>query len=91
MPYASTRTKGGTRVGGGPIFWLFAGMFIIAGYVAKYLFIFLFKLAELIVDQTAQALERRRQAKLLKANANAPIIKAPDLRDAEPEDARPAR
>jgi len=87
--YARARTKGGS-IGGGPIFWLIAIWFMIGFYVLKYTIIFLFKLVELIVDQTAQALERRRQAKLLKANANAPIIKAPDLQDApEPEDAVP--
>jgi len=87
--YARARTKGGS-VGGGPLFWLIAIWFMIGFYVLKYTLIFLFKLTELIVDQIAQALERRRQAKLLKANADAPIIKAPDLpADTEPEDAIP--
>lgn len=52
MPYASVRASRHTRIGGGPVFWLVVGPFVLAGYMLAGLYI----IASLLVVTLATAI-----------------------------------
>lgn len=91
MPTASVRTgRSGTRVSGGPLFWLLAGMFIVAGYVMAWTFKAIVYLVAMIVREVGAA-RARRKARLNPASAARPAAPAVARGsvDGEPQDAVP--
>lgn len=91
MPYASARVgRSRTRIGGGPLFWLFFGMFVVAFYAMVWTAKAIIYLVAMIVREWSAA--RKRKAARRAATIERPPWVADEPRDsapAEPRDAVP--
>lgn len=92
MPTASTRTRSGARISGGPLFWLLAGMFIVPLWIMGQLLKGAILLAAWAAREISAHYARKRalayRAEQQTRRAVAPAAPEDEV-PAEPEDARP--
>ncbi len=90
MPTASARVgHSRTRVSGGPLFWLFFGMFVVAFYAMLWTAKAIIYVVAMVVREVSAA-RARKKARVQTAAAHVPAVSTPqDAVPIEPRDAVP--